>query len=229
MSPILTGIALGAAGAFMLDPQHGRRRRALLRDKMVHGVRQGREFGDAAAKDLRARAQGAVAQVRTLRGGPVTDDVLVNRVRARLGRYVSHPHAVRVSAQDAVVTVTGDVLANEHQSLVRALLTVSGVKDVDDRLDVHASADGVSSLQGGVPRNPGQFELLQRTWTPGTRALVGGAGVILVAYALLRGGVRGVAAIAGGAALLARATANRPLQEVMQAGREKSRKLEIAA
>lgn len=229
MSPILTGIALGAAGTFMLDPQQGRRRRAVLRDKVVRSVREGREFGDAAAKDLRARAQGAAAQMRALRGGPVTDEVLVSRARAKLGRYASHPHAVHVTAQGGIITLTGDVLTNEHQSLVRALITVAGVKDVDDRLDVHASPEGISSLQGGTPRAPGRFELLQRTWSPGTRALVGSAGLILVAYALLRGGVRGVAAMAGGAALLARATANRPLQEVMQAGREKADKLEIAA
>lgn len=229
MPRILTGIALGAASAFMLDPQQGRRRRALLRDKVVRGVHEGRQFGDAAVRDLRARAQGALSQARALRGGPVTDEVLVSRARTKLGRHVSHPHAVHVAAQSGIVTLSGDVLASEHQSLVRALLAVPGVQDVDDRLDVHAASEGVSALQGGIPRAPGRLELLQRTWSPGTRALVGGAGAILLAYALVRGGVRGVAAIAGGTALLARATANRPLQEVMRASREKANKLEISA
>ncbi len=229
MSRIFTGIALGAAGAFMLDPQQGRRRRALLRDKVVRGVREGREFGDAAAKDLRARAQGAVAQVRALGGGPVTDEVLVSRARAKLGRFVAHPHALKIVAHGGMLTLTGDVLAGEHPSLVRAILAVPGVKDVDDRLDVHTSAEGISSLQGGTAPDRERFGLLQRTWTPGVRALVGGAGALLVAYALLRGGVRGVAAIAGGAALLARASANRPLQDAIQVGREKAKQLEIAA
>ena len=35
MSPLLVGVVLGATSAFMLDPQHGRRRRALVRDKVV--------------------------------------------------------------------------------------------------------------------------------------------------------------------------------------------------
>jgi hypothetical protein len=192
MSPILTGIALGVAGAFVFDPQQGRRRRALLRDKMVHSVRQGRDFADAASQDLRARAQGAAARMRTLRGEPITDGVLVSRVRAKLGRYVSHRRAIHVTAQGGVVTLTGDVIASEHNGLVRALRLVPGVQDLDDRLDVHPSAEGVSSLQGGTPPSGERLELLQARWAPGTRAVVGGAGALLILYALARGGVRGV-------------------------------------
>ena len=58
MPPLLLALALGATGAFLLDPQQGRRRRALLRDKVTRTVNEGREFADAAAKDLRYRAQG---------------------------------------------------------------------------------------------------------------------------------------------------------------------------
>jgi hypothetical protein len=92
---------------------------------------------------------------------------------------------------------------------------VSGVSDLDDRLDVHQAPEGVSALQGGVTPSGQPLEILQARWAPGTRALVGGAGGLLVLYALARGGVGGVAAIAGGIALLARAKANRPLSELM--------------
>lgn len=215
MSPILAGIALGAASAFMFDPQQGRRRRALLRDKMARGVREGREFGDAAAKDLRSRAQGVAARMQALRGGRAPEAVLVGRVRAKLGRYVSHRRAIHVTAQDGIVTLTGDVLAGEHPALVPALRSMPGVREVDDRLDVHPSEEAVSSLRGGMPPS-GERPERQPRWAPGTRAVVGGAGTLLILYALARGGVRGIAAIAGGAALLARATANRPLHELMR-------------
>lgn len=217
MFPILTAMALGAAGAFMLDPQQGPRRRALLRDKTLRNMREAREFRDAAAKDLRARAQGAAAALRALRRGrrgmPVTDDVLHDRVRAKLGRYASHPHAIHVSAQNGYVTLSGDILATEHGALLRAVHAVTGVRDIADRLDVHPSAEGVSALQGGTPPAGERWELLQATWSPGTRALVGGTGGLLALYALARGGLPGVAALAGGAALIARAKANRPLLE----------------
>jgi len=215
MSPLFLGIALGAGSAFLLDPQQGRRRRALLRDRWTRTAREAREFGDAAATDLRARAQGISAQLRSMRGGrrgvPPSDDVLVQRVRAKLGRYVSHPHAIRVSAQNGYVTLAGDLLQAEHSSLLGAVHSVPGVRDLMDRLDVHPSAEGISALQGGTPPDRDKPELLQRTWSPGTRALVGGAGALLALYALARGGVSGAAALAGGAALIARAKVNRPL------------------
>ena len=215
MPPIFLGLALGAGAAFLLDPRQGRRRRALIRDRMVRTTREAREFRDAAVKDLGARARGLSSQLRlqgqALRGKPVTDDVLVQRVRARLGRYVSHPHAIRVVAQNGYVTLSGDILASEHGKLLQALRRVGGVRDCADRLDVHASAEGISALQGGTPA-PGQpLEVLQSRWSPGTRAIVGGAGALLSLYALARGGVLGVTALAGGAALMARAKANRPL------------------
>lgn len=212
---IFIPIALGAGAAFLLDPQQGRRRRALIRDRMVRASREAREFRDAAAQDLRARARGLSYQLRnqarTLRGGPVTDDVLVERVRANLGRYVSHPHAIRVTAQNGYVTLGGDILAGEHGRLLQALRSVGGVRDCADRLDVHARAEGISALQGGTAVSRQRVDILQSRWSPGTRALVGGAGALLALYALARGGLTGVAAMAGGAALMARAKANRPL------------------
>ncbi len=215
MPPILLGIALGAGSAFLLDPQQGRRRRALIRDRMARTTREAREFGDAAAKDLRARAQGLSVQMRALRGGPrgvpPSDAVLVQRVRAKLGRYVSHPHAIRAAAQNGYVTVSGDILASEHGKLLQALRGVHGVRDCADRLDVHTSAEGISALQGGIAPSAQRMEILQSRWSPGTRAMVGGAGALLSLYAIARGGVVGVAALAGGAALMARAKANRPL------------------
>jgi hypothetical protein len=215
MAPLLIGLAAGAAGAFFMDPQQGRRRRSLVRDKVTHNIRQGREFRDAAARDLKARAQGAAAQLRAMRGGPVSDDVLIGRVRAKLGRYVSHPHAVRVGAQAGIVTLSGEVLASEHPRLIRAIRMVPGIRDCHDRLDVHRSAEGVSSLQGGVARSGEPLELLQAHWAPGTRAVVGGTGALLALYGLARGGFAGLAALAGGAALTVRAWANEPLRSAM--------------
>jgi hypothetical protein len=55
---------LGAAAMYLLDPQQGRRRRALLRDKFVHTQRLVRERTEATARDLSNRAQGVAAQAR---------------------------------------------------------------------------------------------------------------------------------------------------------------------
>jgi hypothetical protein len=211
MSPLLLGAALGATSAFILDPQRGPRRRALVRDKVVRGVHDGRDFADAASKDLRFRARGIAARARRLRGGAAPDDIVVERVRAKLGRYTSHPGAIEVTASDGRIVLTGDVLAAEEAPLFDAVRSVSGVRHVDNQLRAYPSAEGISSLQGGDARHPQQWELLEENWTPGVRALVGGAGGLLLLYALARGGLAGIAAVAMGATLLARAGVNRPL------------------
>lgn len=218
MARLLLGLALGATGAFLLDPQEGPRRRALLRDKVTRTMNQGREFADAAREDLRSRAQGIAAQTRGWRGGPVTDEVLVERVRAKLGRYSSHPRAIAVTALNGRVGLAGDILAAEVQSLYDAVCAVRGVQYVDNNLTVHQSAQGVSSLQGGSAPAGERFELAQESWTPGVRLVAGGAGALLLLYALARGGFSGIGALAIGAALLGRAGAHRPLAGLVPKG-----------
>jgi hypothetical protein len=211
---LLLGFALGAAGALLLDPQHGPRRRARVRDTVTRGMTDGREFADAATKEIRHRARGLAAQVRSLRGtarrGPISDDMLVERVRAKLGRYSSHPAAIEISAQDGRVILAGDILANEVDRLFDAVRTMRGVEHVDNRLTAYPSAAGVPSLQG-TQALPVRLELLQETWSPGIRVMVGGTGALLLLYALARGGLSGIGALGIGALLLARASTNQPL------------------
>jgi len=211
MTRLLLALALGATSAYLFDPQQGRRRRALLRDKVTRTMNDGREFADAAREDLRYRAQGLAARAKSWRGGPAPDDTVVERVRAKLGRYASHPGAVEVTAHNGCVVLTGDVLAAEEQSLYHAICAVRGVEHVENNLTAHESAEGVSALQGGTERDRERFELAQDSWTPGVRLVAGGAGALLLLYALARGGFAGIGSLVAGAALLGRAGANRPL------------------
>lgn len=211
MARLLLGLALGATSVFLLDPQQGARRRALVRDKVTRTMNEGREFVDAARKDLRARAQGISAQARGWRGGPVTDDTLVERVRAKLGRYSSHPGAIAVTAVNGRVLLAGDALASEVQGVYDAVCSVRGVQYVDNNLTAHQSTQGVSALQGGSALARERFAPAQESWTPGVRLVAGGAGALLLLYALARGGFSGIGALAAGAALVGRAGANRPL------------------
>jgi hypothetical protein len=208
---LLLGFALGAAGALLLDPQHGPRRRALVRDKVTRGMTEGREFADAATKEIRHRARGLAAEVRSLRGGPISDEMLVQRVRAKLGRYCSHPAALEITAQDGRVILAGDILANEVDRLFDAVRAMRGVEHVDNRLTAYPSTAGVPSLQGGTEPAPVRLELLQETWSPGIRLIVGGSGALLLLYALARGGLSGIGALGIGALLLGRASTNQPL------------------
>lgn len=106
----LSGFALGAACMYAFDPVVGRRRRALAKDKFTRITHTTSERFDAAAHDWSNRAAGtiAVARRRFRRDRP-DDDVLVERVRAALGREVSHPRAIDVEARNGAVRLSGPV------------------------------------------------------------------------------------------------------------------------
>lgn len=212
MSPLLLGAVLGAAGAFLLDPALGRDRRALIRDK----VTEGHEFADAAAQDLRHRARRLRGRVRRLRGRRgSSDDVLMERVRAKLGRYCSHPGAIEVTAFNGHVVLTGDVLAGEQQQVVAAVRSLRGVEQVDNKLTAYENPEGISSLQSGSARDRERSPLMEGDWSPGLRLMAGGTGALLLLYALARGGLTSIGALGAGAVLLGRASTKRPLRRAL--------------
>jgi hypothetical protein len=113
-----------------------------------------------------------------------TDEVLVERVRARIGRAVSHPHAIKVDACDGCVILSGPVLAHEAPTLIDNVRWVRGVQRVDNQLDVHEQAGNISALQGGFERQYRSLDILQENWSPTTRAAVGMAAAGLMASCL---------------------------------------------
>jgi BON domain len=146
---LLTGMGVGAGVMFLLDPDRGARRRALVRDKVIRFTRVSGCTIEKLSRDLRNRVIGVVSELRSMAGdGDVSDSVLVNRIKAQLGRYPVHDRSISIDAQDGVVTLTGDSLERELQTLISAVSSVRGVKDVINNLTVHETAEGISSLQG---------------------------------------------------------------------------------
>jgi uncharacterized membrane protein len=213
---VVGSAALGAAAMFVLDPDKGRRRRALARDKARWVARRTGEVVDAARRDVGGRWQGMRARTTRLlhRDGAVADEVLCERVRATLGRFVSHPHAVRVDARDGQVTLAGPILSHEEAALVGAVRAVVGVSGVDNRLERHESAENIPSLQGGAPRMPMRPELLQENWTPALRVGAVASGSLLALWGLRRGGASGLLMALIGAAFATRGAMNAPLSSL---------------
>ncbi len=109
-STLARGVLLGAGFMYLFDPSAGRRRRAIVRDKAVHLRKATGSWLVRAARDLEHRLYGSVLTLRAYAtSAHVPDDVLKERVRARLGRYVRHAHEVEVSANDGRVTLRGRV------------------------------------------------------------------------------------------------------------------------
>jgi hypothetical protein len=148
---IIAAAVLGAATMYMLDPDKGRRRRALARDKLGRAIRDGRHALVGAARDAGHRWQGLRAEVQRGRNREIVPDDLrlIERVRAKLGRVVRHPHAVQVGANRGVVVLSGPILAAEVGELLEAVRGVRGVTAIEDHLAVYESGTGVSGLQDG--------------------------------------------------------------------------------
>jgi osmotically-inducible protein OsmY len=143
------GLLVGAAIMYLLDPDRGGRRRALVRDQAVKAKHKLGEGLDATARDLGNRAKGTAAELRSrFRPEPVDDAVLEERVRSAVGHAVSHPSAIEVSASNSRVTLRGPVLEHELDGLLRAARRVRGVSEVVNELEVHRDPGGIPSLQG---------------------------------------------------------------------------------
>ncbi len=220
-SNIKWGNAIAAAGVsallmYLLDPDKGRRRIALARDQAVRLTRTGCEMGDAALRDLAHRVSGFFAQARGIvRDESPNDDVLSERVRARLGRLVSHPHAVKVTAASGCVTLTGPILKREERRLLREVQSVPGVREVENRLEGHETPGNVPSLQGGSGRRLPRMEFMQESWAPGPRLVAFGAGVALAAYGIGRRDPMGVLLGVTGVGLATRAATNQNVGRVL--------------
>jgi len=171
---ILVGAGVGAALAFMLDPQGGGRRRALVRDKAVRMSRKTRDGIDATARDVANRTRGIAAATRGRFSRDLADDDRVlERVRAKLGRASSHPRAIDVKVDDGDVTLYGPILSDEVDGVLSMVASARGVKSVINELEPHDLPEGIPSLQGrGSVAGP-SIDILQRNWAPATQALVG--------------------------------------------------------
>lgn len=146
--PFLAGFSAGALCAALLDPRRGAARRALLRDKATSLAREAGREAMRRGRDARQRTLGRIYETsKRVIDESVPDDILVERVRAQLGRPVSHPRAIEVVASDGEVTVSGPILRSEVDDLLMRVAEVRGVRQVNNMLQVFDDEGPVSSLQ----------------------------------------------------------------------------------
>lgn len=218
---VLGGAGAGAALMYFLDPTGGRRRRALLHNQTERVRSEGREFARKARKDAANRAQGLAYEARSgAHADQVPDNILEERVRSAMGRLVSHPGAIHVSANEGVVTLSGDILDDEARGLLSRLRHMPAVRGIQNRLEHHKHPGRVSSLQGSGKL---QIRSQQQTeaWKPAGRLIATAAGSGLTLLGLTWKGVPRVIATAAGAGLLVRGLTNRPFRHALGATPER--------
>ncbi|HEY0867265.1 MAG TPA: BON domain-containing protein [Fimbriimonas sp.] len=181
---ILEGLAVGAGLMYVLDPESGRRRRAMARDQFQKQVRHRQSALGVMQRDFANRSRGMMTQFKAARthGDMVADDIVEQRIRSALGRVCSHPRAIYCQVHNGEATLTGQVLNSNVQKVVQCVKNTKGVHRVVNRLDVHEDASGISSLQG-------ESRLSRATtWTPATGLVMSSLGGLMTLYGMARRG-----------------------------------------
>jgi uncharacterized membrane protein len=188
---LLVSIGLGAGLMYFLDPQHGTRRRAMVRDKANSFVNNFDDSIDNAFEDARNRVRGFLSEMTAKVGGQGAPDwVLEERVRSSLGRMARHARGVDVTADGGRITLSGLVLQEDEDAIVKTALRTRGVHGVENQLEVVDDPQDIPSLQGTPSsRREDRPDWQQASWSPATRLLSGVGGSLLTLYGLTRHGV----------------------------------------
>ncbi|MFL5931707.1 MAG: BON domain-containing protein [Gaiellaceae bacterium] len=140
MRKMLTLAGLGAALTYFFDPDSGKRRRAMARDRALALFRQqGRRLGRTAG-GVQADAEGLVQKAKHARADEKltdpNDTTLARKVETEIFRDPDVPKGqIDVNAEDGVVILRGEV---ERPELIKDLeektRSVQGVKGVENLL-----------------------------------------------------------------------------------------------
>lgn len=145
----LGGCLAGAFAMYYLDPRTGAHRRSLVRDKAVAVGHDAAWLARAKGKRAVDRLRGVVATGRLDRvthRPPASDHQLHERLRARIGRFVSHPRLLQVEVQQGSVRLSGHVLRSELDPLLSDLCGMSGVSALRNELQVHEQAQELQHI-----------------------------------------------------------------------------------
>lgn len=145
----VSGLAIGSVAMYFLDPQRGHRRRVHAVEKANRFKKRTSRFGFYFLQNLKNQRKGLKAKWSHLYKVEQVDDMtLMSRVRSEIGRQVSHAKAIKVAVRQGTIVLSGPILSDEVDRLLKCAEKVRGVSKVINRLDVHHSPGKVSSLQG---------------------------------------------------------------------------------
>ena len=211
LKTLLTTLGVGAGLMYFLDPQHGTRRRTMVIDKANRFVNNMDESIDIAVEDARNRARGVLSEMTARlsdQGAP--DWILEERVRSNLGRLARHTRALDIRADVGRIYLSGPVLREDEDAVVKAALRTRGVHGVENQLQVFDDPQDIPALQTSSTQRSAVMNMnqAQRNWSPATRLLSSVGGSLLTLYGLTRRGVAKPVLSTAGLVLTARGVTN---------------------
>jgi len=133
----VAGIAVGVAGAYLLDPADGKRRRHVARDRLAALGRRGAREAARKSRYARGVAEGAAAEATGGDGRPaeeLNDPALASKVESEIFRGPDAPKdRVDVNVADRVVYLRGTLEdSGQAGELARAAASIEGVERVEN-------------------------------------------------------------------------------------------------
>jgi hypothetical protein len=124
-------LVLGAAAAWLFDPDSGSARRDWLCEQAHSLLEDTGELLRRTGRKIASLFSGAERRMQPRRWD---DRELESRVRTELGNVVRDTSRLTIIAEEGCVTLVGSVAADEVQSALTAARDVQGVRDVIDEL-----------------------------------------------------------------------------------------------
>ena len=153
----ITAAALGAGMIYLLDPTHGRRRRALALgqvNRIVNDTGRCMRQTGRYVNDVMNRSRGLAHEARSRvagSGGDVSPETLMQRIRSQMGHVVTNAGAISVMVDNnRDVTLTGRVLGSELDALLTTINKVPGVNQIINRLEVQDTPEAVAGGDAGT-------------------------------------------------------------------------------
>jgi hypothetical protein len=135
---LIGGAGVGATVMYLLDPDRGRRRRAMLRDKGLHGIRSTRRALSVFSRNVAHRSHGVFAKSKSaIAREPVPDPILGEHVRSRIGHVLPHAGSIGVAVREGRVTLSGPISGRDVRKLLACVGRVPGVTGTENELEVY--------------------------------------------------------------------------------------------
>lgn len=219
LKTLITTLGLGAGLMYFLDPQHGERRRNMVRNKANQFVNDIDESINIAMQDARNRARGVLSEMTArLSDERIPDWILEERLRSNLGRTGRYTRGINIRADQGRIYLSGPALREDQDTLVKAAMRTRGVHGVENQLQIFDNPQDIPALQSAAETRGQIRSNLQHNWSPSTRLLSSVGGSLLTLYGLTRKGVAKPVLGTAGLVLTARGLTNLQTRSLLGLG-----------
>jgi hypothetical protein len=147
------GAGIGAGLMFLLDPQMGKRRRALLHDKTLSLSHHASAAIDRTARDLKNRTYGTVASIRSGHIGQIRPAILNSNWPPAIRLIIGISGGAVTALGAAKRGVLGSVLGGIGLVSVAMALTNFSVRETLNRLSTTSEKQTPEQQKGSTIRN----------------------------------------------------------------------------